>query len=224
MKQKLFLLFVVSVLIATPALAARMDVSNADLDATFGAVVSGGALTDDGQSDSGFTFRLSVEVRSMDEISGGVATGNTIYTYVYKVWHTSALPLVLTTIFDMEFNAALNSGSVGTDYLQADPDFSEGKLRFQFNAAANWDGESATNPDDALIVYAQSYLGYVTGVISAGEDAFSNAPAYADTLGPGDAGTGSALEPTPEPATLLLLTSGLLLSGGYLRFKKRKEN
>lgn len=229
MKQKLLLVLVVSVLITAPALAGRADVSNAD-DATFGAVVSGGTLTDDGQSNTGFTFRLSVEVRSMDEISGGGPTGNTIYTYVYQVWHTSTSPLVLTTIFDMDFNDALNSGSVGINHLQADPDFTEGKLRFQFNANANWDGVSATNPDDALIVYAQSYLGYVKGVISAGEDfdLFGSVNpgdnvAYANTLGPGDSGTGSGLTPTPEPGSLILLTSGLL-SGGYLRFKKRKEN
>ncbi len=228
MKHRLFLLIAVLVLITTPAVAGRADVSNVD---GFGAPMSGQTLTDDGQSPLGFRFRLTVQVHSMDETdSGGAATGNTIYTYVYQVWHNSGFPLVLTTIHDMEFNSTLDTGSVGTNFLQADPDFTLGKLRFQFDAAANWDDNGTPGFDDdtfndPLIVYAQSYLPPVTGIISAGEIAFGGEDdaAFANTLGPGDPGTGSGLDPVPEPATLLLLTSGLL-SGGYLRFKKRKEN
>ena len=126
MKQKLVLLFLVSVLATIPALAHGVPVGDVSAFGTF----TGDTLT---TTADGVAFQLSITVNVYSMDDGGVPR----YTYVYDIFHDSANPLVLTTIFDMDFDPSLDTGYVGTfDPFFDDTDFSDGLLRFHFNAAA----------------------------------------------------------------------------------------
>ena len=99
MKQTLFLLFVVSVLITTPALAHGVAVAAVS---TFGAPISGATLN---TVTSGGDFNLSVNIQVYDipEEVAGVPTGKTIYTYVYSLFHDSPSALIIATIINNYF-------------------------------------------------------------------------------------------------------------------------
>ena len=214
MKQKLFFLIVVSVLATIPALAHGVPVGDVSDFGTF----TGDTLT---TTANGFGFELSITVKVYSMDAGG---GATKYTYVYDVAHDSANPLILTTIFDMDFDPTLDTGYVGADDpFIADTDFTDGKLRFHFNAPATLDANGNPTGNPPILAYAQSYLGPVTGIYYMGLDGGFDQTGFAATLGPGDPGGGSGLDPVPEPGSLILLTSGLL-SGGYLKFKRRNKN
>jgi len=213
MKQTLVLLFVVSVLITTPALAHGVAVADVS---TFGAPISGATLTTV-TSAGDFNLSVNIQVYNIPEEVAGVPTGKTIYTYVYSLFHDSTSDLVITTIFDMNFDLTLDAGYVGSDPFSADPDVGALALTFHFDSPANWDG-------DPLVAYAQSYYPHVEGIVYFGDNEnLLEFGGFALTLGPGDSGSGAGLASTPEPASLLLLTSGLL-SGGFLRFRKKRSN
>ncbi len=230
MKQKLFLLFVGFVLTAIPASGGTVTPVGEPSTGAFG-TATGDTLT---TMTTGGGFQMSVTVEVFKDDTTGV------FTYVYSIRHNSTSNLVLTTVADKLFEQSLAVGWVGglISPFATDPEFLPDDpfttsinetdwLRFQFSIPANMDANG--DPllgvaGDPLIAYAQSYLGPVDMIVYIGDDAsFGVNPSAAGlTLGPGDAGTGSGV-PTPEPGSLILLTFGLL-SGGYLRFKKRKQN
>ena len=217
MKQRLFVLVAVSALITAPALAHGVAVVNVS---TFGDPIVGETLTD---TTVGGIFQLRITAQVYSKFDAGA--GKTLYTYVYSIFHDSTSNLITVSFLDMLFDPTLDAGYVGlSDPFSDDPDVS-GPLVFHLDTAANWDGlEPPTGT--AVVVYASSYGGPVEGIVYSGDNAtifgdpFSG---YGITIGAGDPGTGAGLAPTPEPASLLLLTSGLL-SGGFLRFRKKKRN
>jgi len=208
MKQKLFLLFALGLLISAPALA---DAASPHVGVTgtsgFGAAPI--AMDFDTAGPPPFTLTLDVDVFYK---SG-------VFTYVYTITHDSVTKLdsfaILNALFDVN---TLNWGWVGGSdpfslpvILVADPLTPITILSFSNFTAGT------------LTVYLQSTLpptNMATEFFFGSGGGGGTDPTQGVTLGPTDQGGGAAFG-LPEPSSLLLLTFGLL-SGGVIRFSIRR--
>ena len=208
MKQKLFLLFALGLLISAPALA---DAASPHVGVTGTSGFGDSTVTDfDTAGPPPFTLSLGVEVF--------YASG--IYTYVYTITHDSLTKLdsfaVLNALYDV---TTLNWGWVGGSdpfsipvIVFADPISPITVLSFSNFTAGT------------LTVYLQSTLpptSMATEFFFGAGGGGGTDPAQGLTLGPTDQGGGASFG-VPEPSSILLLTFGLL-SGGVIRFSIKRS-
>ena len=193
MKEKLMFVLVALALITAPVLAGGpVNV--------FDESVFGTSIDSTSSSSTGFLgFRLSIDA--------SVWLQDDTYTYVYKITDNGTSPFGITavSIINSAFDGTgLNWGTVGGPAVLSAAAFGDSSLTFHFSPALP--------SGDTTIVYAQSKQGPLLGTLVGGSG--YGPSGTSSTLGPG-----GPIHPNPEPATLLLLGTGLLAGAGFFRRK-----
>ena len=200
MRKRFLLVPVVLVLTMAPALAGGpVDVADAS---GFGSLVVDPVTS----ASTGFLgFTLTVETSVW--LKGGT------YTYVYQISDvppggtlgtSGPFGISSVAIGSSSFDGDLNWGTVGGPAVLSAAAFGDSSLTFHFSPALP--------SGDTTIVYAQSKQGPLLGTLVGGSG--YGPSGTSSTLGPG-----GPIHPNPEPATLLLLGTGLLAGAGFFRRK-----